>query len=266
LLALAVAGAAGAEDAFGRVSSVAGHATAQRPGEAPRPLACGDPVYADDTLETGPDARVGVQLGDVATHLDANTRVRLGELAGDAPAVRLEIGRVRMIDPRDSGAPAQLAALDADARVMGNDTEGYIFGEKVGSYAMMCEWDEPLPVSRGREEMTANPGECVIAKPREPLYTADAHEARIPAVADLCEPGPELAALNSPLNHLSPRDVAAGPPVGPDAAGLGGFSPTGLDGPARQPCDAAVGSCNLPVPIGAIEPPPDTGGPPIPGE
>src|SRR2546422_7897012 len=40
------------------------------------------------------------------------------------------------------------------------------------SYAMMCEWDAPLPVSRGKEEKTAKPGECVIAKPKEPLYTA----------------------------------------------------------------------------------------------
>ena len=189
--ALATAGAALAADELGRVSAVAGEATAQQPGAEPRALACGDPVFAGDTLRTGSDSRVGVQLDDVATHLDANTP------GGDRPHARRTrrprgslAGKVRMIDPRDEGAPAQLAALDADARVKGNDAEAYIFSEKVGPYAMMCEWDDPLPVSRGSESKTADPGECVIAKPKEPLYTANAHDARIPALAQECAPGP----------------------------------------------------------------------------
>jgi hypothetical protein len=60
-----------------------------------------------------------------------------------------------MIDPRDEGEPAQLAVLDADGHVKGNDAEAYIFSEKVGPYAMLCEWDAPLPVSRGKEQKTA---------------------------------------------------------------------------------------------------------------
>ena len=92
----------------GRVSSLAGDATAQRPGEEPRALACGDPVYADDTLRTGADSRVGVLLDDVMGHLAADTRVVLGRTAQAMPSIRLEVGKVRMIDPRDAGAPAQL--------------------------------------------------------------------------------------------------------------------------------------------------------------
>jgi hypothetical protein len=254
------AGAAGADDVLGRVSSVAGDATAQRVGEEPRALACGDPVYADDTLRTGPGSRVGVMLDDVMTHLDADTRVTLGRTAQSMPSARLEAGKVRMIDPRDAGAPARLAVLDADAQVMGNDAEGYIFSEKVGPYAMLCEWDAPLPVSRGDEQKSADPGECVIAKPKEPLYTADAHDTRIPAVAEVCAPGPELASLNSPLHHLTPGDVAApGPVAGLGTAGLGGIHPTGAENPGRDACVSAAGSCVLPIPFGAIEPLPVTG-------
>lgn len=258
---------ANAEDVLGRVSSVAGEATAQRPGEAPRDLSCGDPVYADDTLRTGPDSRVGVMLDDVMTHLDAETRVSLGRTDQAMPAARLESGKVRMIDPRDDGAPAHLAALDATARVAGNDAEAYLFSEKVGPYAMLCEWDAPLPVGRGDESKTAAPGECVIAKPSEPLYTANAHDERIPAVAEVCELGPQLAQLSSPLHHLTPADVAApGPVAGLGSAGLGGSNPAMAASVARQTCDSNVGSCVAPLPFVAIEPPPVTGcAPGVPG-
>jgi len=266
LLGSLAVSAAGAEDELGRVSSVAGEATAQRPGEAPRALACGDPVYAGDTLRTGPASRIGVLLDDVMTHLDADTRVLLGRTAQAMPSARLEAGKVRMIDPRDAGAPAQLAVLDADAQVMSNDAEGYIFSEKVGPYAMLCEWDAPLPVSRGAEQKSAAPGECVIAKPKEPLYTADAHETRIPAVADVCAPGPELASLNSPVHHLTPADVAApGPMPGAGSAGFGGVNPAGADNPGYATCDVA-GVCSQPLPLEVIEPNPTSvcGGPGVP--
>src|SRR5262245_8059600 len=148
---LAIVCAARADDELGRVTAVAGEATAQQPGAEPRALACGDPVFAGDTLRTSGDSHVGVQLEDVATHLEANTQGGIERTAGKRPSARLRAGKGRMIDPRDEGAPAQLAALDTDARVRGNDSEAYIFSEKVCPYAMMCEWDAPLPVSRGRE-------------------------------------------------------------------------------------------------------------------
>jgi len=251
-LVLGTAGAALAADELGRVSAVSGDATAQQPGAEPRPLACGDPVYANDTLRTGNDSHVGVQLDDVATHLDPNSQVLLGRTAVNTPSARLLAGKVRMIDPRDEGEPAQLAVLDADAQVRGNDAEGYIFSEKVGPYAMLCEWNHPLPVSRGNEHKSADPHQCVIAKPKEPLYTANAHDARIPALAQECAPGPELASLNNPRNHLTPRDVAAGPPAGP---GTAGFAPvTAIAGPDYT-CDNA-GICAPVIPLVPHEPDP----------
>jgi hypothetical protein len=249
--ALFGAGGALAADELGRVSAVAGEATAQQPGAEPRALACGDPVFAGDTLRTGSDSHVGVQLDDVATHLDANTQVEIGRTAENTPSARLLAGKVRMIDPRDEGAPAQLAALDTDARVKGNDAEAYIFSEKLGPYAMMCEWDDPLPVSRGRESKVADPGHCVIAKPKEPLYTANAHDARIPALAQECGPAPQVAF--NPLHHLSPTDVAA---IGPVADN---FRPVYGDPAPGYVCDQAA-VCSPVVPIIAPEPTPIPGG------
>ncbi len=249
---LAIAGAALAADELGRVSAVAGEATAQQPGAEPRALACGDPVFAGDTLRTSSDSHVGVQQGDVATHLDANTQVVIGRTAQDTPSARLLAGKVRMIDPRDEGAPAQLAALDADARVSGNDAEAYLFSEKVGPYAMLCEWDEPLAVSRGPESKTADPGECVIAKPKEPLYTANAHDARIPALAQECAPGPGLASLNDPVHHLSPADVAAPGPM-PDT-----FQPPQPGPGPGYVCEQAA-VCSPAIPLVVSEPDPVPG-------
>jgi hypothetical protein len=183
----------------------------------------------------------------VATHLGENTHVEIGRTPENTPSARLVSGKVRMIDPRDDGAPAQLSALDADAHVMGNDAEAYIFSEKVGPYAMMCEWDDPLPVTRGKESKTAAPGDCVIAKPKEPLYTANAHDQRIPALAQECGPGPALAF--DPNDHLSPTQVAAAGPVADN------FQPAQFDPGPGYVCDQA-GVCSPVVNVVIAEPPP----------
>jgi len=252
-----VAVSATAEEPLGQVRSVTGEATAQRGDEAPRTLGCGDPVYAGDTVATASGAQVGLQAGDVATHLAADSQVRLARASGELPAVTVERGKVRMLDPRDAGAPARLAALDAHAAVTGNDAEAYVFAEKVGPYAMLCEWDADLPVTRADEHEVVRPGECVISKPTEPLYTARAHDARIPVeVAEVCEIDPQqIAALAGlPANHLSPADVAAPPPVPALVPPDMGPRPT------RSPCDNPGAGCGLPLASGAVEPPPGGGG------
>lgn len=267
---LGVAGAVFADEALGYVSSVSGEATAQLGSEEPRALHCGDPVYAGDLLRTAKSSSVGVLSGDVMTELAADSQLRL-DRTGSLPAATLERGKVRMLDPRESGAPARLAARDARAEVMGNDAEAYVFEEKVGPYAMLCEWDSGLPVSRGPEERKlAKPGECVIAKPAEPLYTARAHEARIPVVADdVCaiDPGLLASLAGAPPSHLSPADVAAPPPVaGVGTAGLGALAPQNPQPPARTPCDTPGAGCGTPFPAIAmpggpvVAPPPGLGG------
>lgn len=248
-----------AEEPLGRVSSVAGDATAQRPGERPRPLACDDPIYAGDVLRTGGSSRVGVLSGDVMTELAADSQLHVSRTDRGMPAATLERGRVRVLDSRVAGAPASLAALDVRAEVVGADAEAYIFEEKVGPYAMLCDWDAGLPVARGDERQLAAPRECVIAKPGEPLYTARAHEARIPiAAAEECGVDPNLLAARAgdPLHHLSPADVAAPPP-------LAGISRPARPDPItshRQPCDNP-GSCNAGFRAVANSGPPQTPNP-----
>ena len=245
----------------GTVTTVKGGATAQLPGEEPRPLACGDPVFEKDQLVTADASHLGVLMGDVLTHMSEKTAVKVDHTAAGTPDATLERGKLRMIDSRDGGAPARLAALDASAAVSGTDTEAYLFAEKVGPYAMMCEWDAPLVVTRPNERAVASPGNCVISKKTEPLYTAQAHEHRIPALAaEACEidPGLLAALAGSPANHLSPLDVAApGPSRSTNNAGLGTLTPALASTPVRSACDD---SCGVSTPTLVVEPQPGVGG------
>ncbi|MDH3519825.1 MAG: hypothetical protein OEM49_05150 [Myxococcales bacterium] len=244
----------------GRVTAVEGTATAQQPAAQPRALRCGDPIYAGDRLVTEKGARLGMLVGDVLTHLSESSQLALNITNDATPDARLEQGGVRLIDPRDSGALGYLAALDARAEILGNDVEAYVFAEKVGSYAMLCEWDTPLRVTRGAQQELAAPGNCVIAKKTEPLYVARAHDQRIPALAEqLCaiDPGALAALAGDPARHLSPAAVAAaGPLAGGGSAGLGDRGPASLDVLAPSPCDTPGSGCATGIPLSAAGPPP----------
>ena len=251
------------DDAMGFVTALQGSATAQQPGEAARDLHCGDPVFPEDRLVTADASNLSVLSGDILAHMDARTTLAADLTGKGMPAMRLHAGRVRVIDPREEGPKATLVVLDAKARISGTDTEAYLFAEKAGGYAMLCEWDAPLAVTRKGERAVASPGNCVISKKTEPLYTARAHAQRIPAlVAEVCEINPGLLAAlaSSPENHLSPLDVAAPPPAPPTStAGLGVLSPSIGITPVRAACDAP-GACGTPVATVVDEPAPGTGG------
>ena len=62
LLALPVSGSA--EVVAGRVISSLGDVTAVRPDESARSLGRGEPIYAEDTLETGQRGRAQIRLID----------------------------------------------------------------------------------------------------------------------------------------------------------------------------------------------------------
>jgi hypothetical protein len=216
----------------GHVASLTGSATAQSPGAAPRGVACGDAICAGDSVTTGSASSAGLLVGDVLTQLDADSTARIGTTPESAVDVELAQGGVRMIDPSSGDAPARLTAGGAQARVAGNDAEGYVLAEKAGQYAMLCEWDEPLQVSRGPQTATADPGECVVAKPGEPLYGAPGHPARIAALMDSCNPD---FAISPPLDPLPV--VAAGPPgEGPELPDVPLFPPP-------SPCDVPGVGC-----------------------
>jgi hypothetical protein len=236
---------ANASDAVGHVAALSGNVVAQRPGEPPRPLGCRDTVYQGEWVVTSEGSHAGILLGELLAHVGERSALRVALTPSETADMVLETGAVRVIDPRDTGALARLAVLDAAAQVRGNDAEGYVFAEKTGRYAMLCEWDEPLTVARDEEKAAADPGKCVIAKPSEPLYLADAHDQRLGTPAeDACPLGPVIGALDQ---HLSPADVAAGPPQPPWSG-----PPTGPARPPRSPCEPSTAGCG-------------TGGEPSPG-
>jgi hypothetical protein len=246
-----VAGADGA--AVGQVTSIAGQASAQREGGASRPLACGDPVYAGESVVTGPGSSAGLLLGaDLLAQVGEASSLRLGTTPAGTPDATLQRGAVRVIDARAGAAPARLAAGTASARVAGGDSEAYLLAEKAGGYAMFCEWDAPLAVQRGGESRTAGPSQCVIAKPDEPLYVADAHQDRLPAGPDSCPPG-GIASLGPHFPVTAAQDVAAGPPAAFSQ------SPAELPGLIREPCETPGASCPV---ILLDESPPGGGGSP----
>jgi hypothetical protein len=196
-------------------------------------------------------------MDDVHAQVDAGSSVLVGRTPAGSADAQLEGGRLRMIDARDGGAPARLGAGDATVRVAGNDAEAYLLTEKVGPYAMFCEWDAPLAVSRDGERQTADPEHCIIAKPSEPLYVSQAHEERIPAGGgDACPP--DLGGLVAPGPHFAPgdaTDVAAGPPPA-----LWSSMASAQPMPTLQPCeDPGTGCMGLDgVTTVIVEPPPST--------
>jgi len=237
----------GTAEPVGHVTTLLGDVVAERPGEPPRPLHCRDTVYQGERLVTADDSRVGVLVGDVLARLGEGSALRVGRTADAVADFSLEQGAVRVVDPRDDGATARLAVLDARAKVLGNDAEAYVFVEKTGAYAMLCEWDAPLSVNRADESALARPGKCVVAKRSEPLYLADAHDERLgPPAQDACALGPVIGALDV---HLSPAAVAAGPLLGP-WSGMAG----GLEFPSRSPCDEPGSGCVLGVGLPASVP------------
>ena len=263
-LAALLASPAGAEpQVVGKVTSLVGEATAQQPEGEARSLACGDPIYEGDRVVTASEGRVDVMMGDTLAHLAEDSQLIVERTPAQTPDVTLTRGKVRVIDPRQGGEPARLAALDASAELTGTDTEAYVFAEKIGPYAMLCEWDAPLVVVRPGERAVASPGDCVISKKTEPLYTAKAHDDRIPALAEqVCEVDPALLAAlaGSPADHLSPADVSAPGPAPSDSAGFGEFDPTVGDVAMRVSCDEP-GTCGAATPSFGFEPQPVGGAP-----
>ncbi len=267
---LATPAPAPAAEPVGHVATLSGAATASGPAGR-RTLACGDAVYPGETLSTADTSHVGLLMGDALAHVAAASTMRVEEDGG----LRLEDGRLRVLDAVEGDDTRALAALDATATHRGNDTEAYIFSEKTGRYAMLCEWDTPLPVARGDERHVAPPGECVIAKRDEPLYPAGAHEERIGPIDE--GPCDGEIPFGPVADRFPPYDVGAGPPL-PFAFEL----PRNPNAPSPDPCDQPGSGCfgidtsaggptviptetppPAPPPPPVVEPPPVDGG--IPG-
>jgi len=263
VLAAAIPLAAAAEPAVvGQVVSVSGTAYAQAPGGARRVLACGEAIRAGDLVTTAEDGRVGVMAGDVYAQIDSSSVARFELAADKEPDVALQKGRARLFgSSADAAARHHLETPQASASTSsaGGDTEGYVLAEKAGAYSMLCEWGRPLDVKRiGKTEgLVAQPGQCAVAKPHEPLYAANAQAQRIPLAGDAaCTSGP---LIGKAADRFNLADVSAPPPPG------GGIQPPTIDiGRPDLPCQVAacLGGRGLRV----VESPAGNGGiPGVPG-
>jgi hypothetical protein len=234
---------------IGRVLVLVGSAYVEAPDWERRPLACGDLVPNGEPVVVARGARLGVMLDEVYAQVDEGSRLTFGLTQDGAPNVVLQSGRVRVLDTRvDETSPRyRLSTPHVAGWGLGTDSEAYVLIEKAAVYSMLCEWTKEIGVARRdrKEVLLAAPGECVVAKPREPLYKARAHETRIALARNgTCAAGPILGPVAA---RFSPVDVAAAPP------------PSGLLPPAppafrREPCEAADPGC-LDVSIGVVESP-----------
>ncbi len=243
---VALAADARADAPAARVIALQGNATAGAGS-----LAVGDSIPSGSVVRTDADSRIGILASQIYVQLDPQSALALERDASGAMRMELEAGRARVVDTRTNPTPTDLSVVDTTATIAGGDSEFYILKEKAGRYAMFCEWTGPLAVARDPKALTIGPNQCALAKPHEPLYSANGHDHQIPLL-----PLPADAAFNDAAsNHFDTTDVAAGPP------GLGFGEPLFSPDMQRDPCDVPGSGCAL-GPGGPIiiEPPPDTGG------
>jgi hypothetical protein len=257
VLGLAADRAGAQSPAVGEVGSVQGVVLATTPGEQPRALGCGDPIFAGDRIATGEASSVGIVSGDFWTGLGAETEGTFDETAAGSPRVTLAKGHLRLIDA-SAAAPSPaaiytpgLVALDA-----GTDTEALAFPEKVGTVAMICGWDDALAVDgagTSTGSLVTDPGECAIGKPKEAVFAAPAAHTALPVSASAaCGAGkafdvaghqflPAVAAAG-----LAAAPAATGPPVGvfagfgPATCQIAGCGTSGAVAPAAAPAQPGI--------------------------
>ncbi len=243
------------------VASIQGTVEALSANGQVRVLAIGEPIQAGERVRTGPGSTVGLWHDEALAQLPEKSKARFDRNTDGQTRVTLEEGAIRVVDPRKAGEPIELVALDSSSTVLGGDREARILREKAGAYAMLCDWVQPVSVTRRAEGKSARPGDCVIAHPREAMFAAPGHTDRIPLLGgapSLADAGPAI----DPAGLIDPL-----PPVG--AAGPGAFGPGSLPGSGAPGAAQALRSPCLTVGVGCtgkfrvFEPQP--GGDPFPG-
>ena len=205
----------------GRVVSTRGAVFAQAPGEDRRILQCRDPIRDGDRITTLDDSDVGIDAGSYYVRLGQNTTSEMGALASGAPRLDLVSGHLRLIDSAGgSGPSAELSTPGLRLARTGSDQDALVFAEKAGTVSMVCSNSGSLQVARRLDAsivLGALPGGCVVGKPREALFAADASHPQLAVLMrDACE---ELAMVPV-ADRFSPSDVALGPGAGAGVAPL----------------------------------------------
>lgn len=248
---------AGGTAVVGRVASVRGAAYAQAPGQERRILSCRDPIFEGDRVMTQESSALGVISGEYYTRLNQSTELTFASTDQAAPRLDLEAGHVRLLDA-SGRAPAagELATPGLVAARSGRDSEAMVFAEKAGVVSMVCSYENDVTVARRTQpSQTAvvGTGGCIVSKPREALYGADASHPRLAVLMqDACETEPALPVA---ARFFAPAQVALGPAVmgvAPAAAPASGL----LMGSPVKSCTKSI-SC--------VPPPQDTPFPNDPG-
>jgi hypothetical protein len=232
-----------------QVTTVSGAAYAQAPGRDPRSLSCDDAIHACETVVTSPGARVGLLSDDVYFQVDTDTRARLSGSEG-APELWLEVGGVRIVDPRGADAPAvRVSTPHVTASGAGVDAELWVRLRGAVDETRVCQHDGALDLSpRAAGPQRLEAGSCAEIG-GSALDVAAGAEPAI-GVADLLSCDFDVAL------DLTPTDVAA-PPFGasafPDVQAASAFR--------RDPCDNPGSGCGgtpmvLPTPPGPSPAPP----------
>lgn len=228
----------------GRVVSTRGAVFAQAPGEERRILKCRDPIYEGDRIFTLEGSELGVDAASYHLRLGQNSTAEMGALASGAPRVDLVQGHLRLIDStQGAGASAELSTPGLRLARTGRDQDALVFAEKAGVVSMVCAYGDDLRVARRTDPnvaLLAPSGSCVVGKPREPLFTAEAsHPELAVLMRDACE---ELAALPV-ADRFSPGDVALGPALAGGGAAGGAAPPPGAAAFGNGPAQPCAGGC-----------------------
>jgi hypothetical protein len=226
----------------GRVVSARGAVFAQAPGEERRILKCRDPIYNGDRVLTLDGSDVGIDAGSYYVRLGQNTTAEVGSLASGAPRLDLVNGHLRLMDSEGgSGASAELSTPGLRLAKTGSDQDALVFAEKAGVVSMVCAYGHDLEVARRTDPATmlaALSGGCVVGKPREALFSA---EASHPQLAVLMRDACEEVAMVPVADRFSLSDVALGPAA---LAAGGGAPPPGLPAFGTGPAQPCAGGCS----------------------
>ena len=247
LLLPSTTAASESREVVGRVVSVRGAVFAQAPGEERRILECRDSVYEGDRVLTLDDSDAGIDAGSYYLRLVENTVIDVGRQSTGQPKLDVVDGYIRLVDSAaGNGPPAELSTPGLRVARPGPDQEALVFLEKAAVVSIVCAFEDPVSVTRRTDpgnRMTATPGRCVVGKPREALYVAQASHPQIAVlISDACE---ELAMVSAGSRFL-PGDVALGSAVLSGGAG-GGMDGAPLpNGPPfgpglTEPCSGSCG-------------------------
>ncbi len=191
----ALQGPAQAAEEVGRVASVEGQATAAAPGEEPRALRCGDPVFADERVVTGAAAGLRIEtLNGAELQLGAGSGLHMNLAHGELTH-HLHRGVLRVWDGRP--APGVRIAGPGGSEVA---HAGDVEIVRVGPDVRVCEW------------LDAGLASCRLLQANgRASWLEDASPRSLLALGDGCGWKLGLRGLYSPADFLTAAPVSAGP-------------------------------------------------------